>query len=941
MNRRARKRMSCAANYVRCVGVCIVCFWCYRLACPPFDSAAWAEACGQVSGSPSPTSSTASSFSASPLSPNVCLRSASMWGDMPWFVYMHHNQHLVKDLVGAPLVERPLSNYTVQGASSLLRSAASLSTSAGGFFRSFLQSTSQTPSNYQTADNPDTQAVVQHTHCSSAQSSSDSQPEYPTSHSAAQPTGETAGTLGAPAAPRLLSSSTSGARRDSREIASASGQSETHVTTERVSRTSVSDMSKKASSGNTCIDHQGLSAVRAPEGVCLKASPALRTPVFSVTSSPWTCWLERDKRKCPSLHCSIRRCQSRASSTGLAVWGGTACCIGQDGSVACFHLGEALQKCFTAKFSKKEKNAGALHASDAVDPRVFEREAAGEKVKGHSLLESEKRAGAGCIDGSSRFAEEGVGNMNTHEVPNSEGEEDLRSVDVSVLRSLAVYRLSSVPLCSTTFVGSNDVVAVGAFDGSIALHAVHTPQLDPFLASRVSESEEEESISTTRTRPSLNSVASTAARTSFPKGSGTPASSAPGSALGSSSFLPGPANRKSSALLSGLALSRPLSRQVCHADSVLALAYNPTLHLLASASSDATVRVWDVASLLSSSASSSSSNSLLLLQQVLDEHEGEVTAVSMHRHLLLSGNEDGVLLLFDLRLPSQRCGPVWGVQTPGNAPVQACGVSDCSAAAFLECISSSDFSDITRMATGVPSAFSGSLFGCSYGYVQEIGGAPPLSPYCVRSPSPCFPVQLWDLRGKNNGVPSADLPLHQPNYLSRARRMGGEEIEHSVDHKCSIQKKQEKPLCGVFDPAVQFGFFAGIRPKFSPGGGDGTDPPASVDRVGGRGKAGPDENPKPGTGSNYSQEGKEYEGFVSLYDLRTKKEEMSWSLEYVTEPVFMAASPSTAELAVMGGSSDGGGFSLGSSYVVVGDLQGTVEVLATGEICKRKMWCFS
>lgn len=886
-----------------------------------------------------------------------------MWGDMPWFVYMHHNHHLVKDLMDAPLVARPFSNHAVQGASSLLRSAASLSTSAGGFFRSFLQSTPQPPDSQQTETNADIQRVSRSTRHSVGQSSSESGPGYGVSRA------ENTGVSGVAAPSCILPSASSSVPATLQRNTNVTGLPEACVKADLLSQPSISslsvsagaDLPKVSSSVNACIDSQGIPAVRAPEGVCLKASPALRPPVYPLTSqsSPWACWLETDKRNSPSLQCSVRRCQSRASSTGVAVWGGTACCIGEDGSVACFYLGEALQKCSTGKLSQKEKSGGALLSVQELTTRgcsiqnegsangatVSEGEAGAEKVGRRALFDSEKRVGVGCIHGSSRFQdEEGVRKGNIQGVPNSEGEEeDSCSIDVSVLRSLAVYRLSSVPLCSTTFVGSTDVVAVGAFDGSIALHAVHTPQLDPFVGSRLSESEEEESISTTRTRPSLNSVASAAARTSFPKGAEPSAGSVPASALGSASFLPQRVNRKSSALLSGLALSRPLSRQVCHADSVLALAYNPTLHLLASASSDATVRVWDVATLLSSSSSSSSSNSLLLLQQVLDEHEGEVTAVAMHRHFLFSGNEDGVLLLFDLRLPSQRCGPVWGVHTAGNVPVQSCGISDCTAAAFLECASSlgfssgaatvSDFSD-------VPS----SLFGSSYEYFQHMEGTSPLSPYCAGSPSACFPIQFWDLRGKSAGIPPCTgnrAQHHQSNYFLRKKRDDGEENENSVGHQCPAEGKQKKPLCGVFDPTVQFGFLAGIRRKISPGEGQGTEAVGAVDHIGGGGRKAGGESLKARRTGKYCQTGKDYEGFVGLYDLRTKKEEISWSLQYITEPTFMAASPSTAELAVMGGGSDGGGFSLGSSYVVVGDVQGNVEVLATGEVCKRKTWSFT
>ncbi|CBZ52703.1 hypothetical protein NCLIV_024920 [Neospora caninum Liverpool] len=911
-----------------------------RLACPPFDACAWSEACGHLTGDKgsagvSPVSSPRSGHAFAPLAyasrsaaslslPSSCsVRSTSMWGDMPWFVFMHHNRHLLQGLLDAPSVERSLSGPTLRlphlvnhhrpslpstfsDEASLSRflakrggaSVLSLHTGAGSEDRGEpkTQRVHGVAENGEGEQNRSSDAYTQHGKVHA----------FPHNRGASFPVSA------------HLQRERPGASRDSEPCpqtphVSAGGHAAAAPLygREREAAVSASGLQKPAS----------FPAVK-PFGL----GPA------SAVHSPWAVWLAGEKER---RRVKLSKCPARASLTGLALWGETACCIGHDGSVMCFQLKDAL--CRGAREGEVEKSA-----EDGVrGPQAETTPTGDEGSEGRSGDQTDGRddAQVGALGTEKLERESGDRRQEADGDRDHTQEEDEGRVDGGSLRSLAVYRLAAVPLCSATFVGSSGVIAVGAFDGSIALHGIHSPQVDDFGDSAC----EFEDVKTPA-RP----FASTAVR---------------GTASGSPAFAGlSPFSSRGSVTPSNLALSRPLSRQVCHADSVLALCYNPVLRLLISSSSDATVRVWDVSALASPCQQPSKS---LLLLQVLDDHEGEVTAVASHRHLVLTGSEEGLMLLFDLRLPSQRSGAVWSAHTAGRAPIQSCEISDFSAAAVLDPAFLEDHPSCyaQRKATASASPQPGGLDG-----FEAVGGRSVYSPLaflpsfgancasldstrdnCVLLPSSYFPVQRWDFRhagnpsglaaaSQRNGVLNGEVALGGDSGPAERMRGDGDGDTHAL-----LQRRGGRPLCGCVDPAVQYALLAGVRRRVIEGDGEGD---GAAGREKSRTPSGTS-NERPGTQARGEERGGEgrdgatrkrkkspFEGYLGLYDLRTRNEEATWALEHIEEPAFLATAPCGAELSVMGGGTAEFGATgrlMGCSYIAVGDLHGNLELLAAGD----------
>ncbi|PFH37783.1 Beige/BEACH domain-containing protein [Besnoitia besnoiti] len=937
-----------------------------RLACPPFDASAWEEACGHLPGGgrtsgrssalPSPTRAGVSlgsgAVGARPLLPGAraSVRGTSMWDDMPWFVFMHHNRHLLKGLLDAPPVERALSSPAAGlglltqrhglslpavtptggrlGAQGRTQTDAQAGDQAGdrgcagGDGREGLRPAScwGLPAAGRLAAKPHQETFVPTSRAAS--SPSGSQERGPRGAALGDTQGDREATRGSAAPPTASPlSALPGAASPSPLAAAASFY------------VGASEGSERETGKPAALAAAAGASPLVPPFAAPKA-PVLSAPASSPPRSPWVVWLKsRDQRK-PRKRATLAKCAGRTSLTGLALWTDAACCIGGDGSVTCFQLREAL--C----------SGGDAEARDAraKEGELPERRKAAEAEEAHK--EGENGA-VGRGDGEPRGGRRGRPEEEADGGKETSGEDEGgKRFDVGALQSRVVYRLASVPLCSTAFLGTSGVIAVGAFDGSIALHGIHRPQVDYSRAAAAGC----ESDTGTSKGPALEAppVGASAVQKNGATGqAASPGFSKPAGASPASSF--------SSYMPSGLALSRPLSRHVCHADSVLSLCYNPSLHLLISSSSDATVRVWDVAALLSSS--QYPSKSLLLLQQVLDEHEGEVTAVASHRHLVLTGSEDGLLLLYDLRVPSQRSGAVWGVHSAGRAPVQSCEISDFAAAAILEAAFLEDRPSVYARRRTAPSRSSflvqGALEGsrehayasagrCLYSSfcfapspfldASRVPAAPAFAAAdasCVSFPSSYFPVQTWDLRGASPQPFASSLSL---NGASRgfgegrgARAAHAEEARQASEvddgYHALLQKRGVRPLCGCLDPALQYVLLAGVRRCAE------SDDAAPARREGADARAGG---------------AREFEGFLGLYDLRTRNEELSWTLDAIQEPAFLATAPGSAELSVMGGGSDfggGTGLMMGTNYIGVGDVEGVLELFAAGDgVCRRAPW---
>ncbi|KFH10359.1 Beige/BEACH domain-containing protein [Toxoplasma gondii VAND] len=913
-----------------------------RLACPPFDACAWKEACGHLthSGRASPSSSpralaaatcARSTASLSLLAGSSSSRSTSMWGDMPWFVFMHHNRHLLKGLLEAPAVERSLSqgvplsrlwHLAGQHRPSLpaLAEEPGLSRFASKSRDAFL---SQGPRPREAASeaNCETAAkselrVAQNGDGCRQRSLGDA---HERQHSNAFPRHPATSGLNTTSQQRSAAGSSYPAAGQSNRETKGCREPETvgpvspHVS-------SAGPVSGPVS-GPVYRERETATAVSSSLAQQLGPSFAAAKPLGLAQSSqsPWAVWLPT--RETERRRVCLSKCPARASLTGLALWGETACCIGHDGSVMCFQLKDALHR------GGREEGA----ETETADASGTEKET-GNGDSEMATVDTQKGAE------EARSGREASGNWKeAGEFERTEKDEEGR-IDGGSLRSLAVYRVASVPLCSATFVGSSGVIAVGAFDGSIALHGIHTPQVDYFFGESACDLEESK-------MPSSGDFPGerTAAALGLSRSTSSPLDASP------------PSN---------LALSRPLSRQLCHADSVIALCYNPFLRVLISSSSDATVRVWDVSAL--ATPCQHPSKSLLLLQQVLDDHEGEVTAVASNRHLVLTGSEDGLLLLFDLRLPSQRSGAVWGAHAAGRAPINSCEISDFSAAAILD----------PAFLADQPLAYSrelGALAASNGDDSEAVLGRSVYSPYafspyfgaacssrdasldsCVLLPSSFFPVQRWDFRqGGTEAVaafakkrtcmrPNGGFAPSFNGLADNHLRGDGDGDAHAM-----LLRRGARPFCGCLDPTVQYALLAGVRrrekgERREERGGEQGDRASREEtgrcavssgtegereRGGGRG----------GGVTKKPQKQRPFEGYLGLYDLRNRNEEVTWRLQHIEEPAFIATAPSSAELSVMGVDFGAAGL-LGCNYIAVGDLHGHIELLAAGDSVGKFTW---
>ncbi|KAF8819837.1 hypothetical protein IE077_003912, partial [Cardiosporidium cionae] len=260
--------------------------------------------------------------------------------------------------------------------------------------------------------------------------------------------------------------------------------------------------------------------------------------------------------------------------------------------------------------------------------------------------------------------------------------------------------------------------------------------------------------------------------------------------------------------------------KLCHADTVTCLAYEKNNQLLVSGSSDETVRVWSV------------SSTGLTATRIFDDHSDELTSVATFANLILSGSGHGLLVLWDTRSPAS---PVCTGEIPDISVFSTlqCSLSDRSMAAFVFPTIEKGYSRGGRRGgnLGDGTSLPSSLWSAPSFYTpRSNGGMPPPPPgekwwaSSLFAPPPSLPSRNSQETSLRLSFPSQSIPSSStvvcPLYCWDLRRLAST-LPSPLLSPTPLPLPPSVPLspiqCGLLDPSLQYALLVHAGHSDSPG----------------------------------------------------------------------------------------------------------------------------